>query len=294
MLLSMTGFSRVSRDFDWGTVTVEMSSVNHRYQEISLRLAKEVSSFEPQINQMIRKTFRRGKIKLRVDLTLASSIRAAQINSDVLESYYRQLDESRKHLKMIEEVRVESLLQLPGVMDSPSFSSLIQEQGETPVVQVVEEAINSLLDMRKKEGEHLLGDILSNLASFEKIIENIDSYWETGKEKALADVKIRLGKLISDHEGDLDEGRLAQEVAILADKWDISEEISRSRSHLEKFRSVLGKDHSEGRKLDFLLQEMNREINTMGSKISDSDLRWMVVEGKTFLERIREQVQNVE
>jgi uncharacterized protein (TIGR00255 family) len=243
---------------------------------------------------MIRKTFRRGKIKLRADLTLASSIRAAQINSDVLESYYRQLDESRKHLKMIEEVRVESLLQLPGVMDSPSFSSLIQEQGETPVIQVVEEAINSLLEMRKKEGEHLLEDILSNLVSFEKIIENIDSYWETGKEKALDDVKIRLGKLISDHEGDLDEGRLAQEVAILADKWDISEEISRSRSHLEKFRSVLRQEHSEGRKLDFLLQEMNREINTMGSKISDSDLRWMVVEGKTYLERIREQVQNVE
>jgi uncharacterized protein (TIGR00255 family) len=290
----MTGFSRVSRDFDWGTITVEMSSVNHRYQEISLRLAKEISSFEPQINQMIRKTFRRGKIKLRADLTLASSIRAAQINSDVLESYYRQLDESRKHLKMIEEVRVESLLQLPGVMDSPSFSSLIQEQGETPVIQVVEEAINSLLEMRKKEGEHLLEDILSNLVSFEKIIENIDSYWETGKEKALDDVKIRLGKLISDHEGDLDEGRLAQEVAILADKWDISEEISRSRSHLEKFRSVLRQEHSEGRKLDFLLQEMNREINTMGSKISDSDLRWMVVEGKTYLERIREQVQNVE
>lgn len=294
MLLSMTGFSRVSRDFDWGTITVEMSSVNHRYQEISLRLAKEISSFEPQINQMIRKNFRRGKIKLRADITLASSIRAAQINSDVLESYYRQLDESRKHLKMIEEVRVESLLQLPGVMDSPSFSTLIQEQGETPVIQVVEEGIHSLLEMRKKEGEHLLEDILSNLASFEKIIEDIDSYWETGKEKALADVKMRLGKLISDHEGDLDEGRLAQEVAILADKWDISEEISRSRSHLEKFRSVLGKEHSEGRKLDFLLQEMNREINTMGSKISDSDLRWMVVEGKTFLERIREQVQNVE
>lgn len=294
MLLSMTGFSRVSRDFDWGTITVEMSSVNHRYQEISLRLAKEISSFEPQINQMIRKNFRRGKIKLRADITLASSIRAAQINSDVLESYYRQLDESRKHLKMIEEVRVESLLQLPGVMDSPSFSTLIQEQGETPVIQVVEEGIDSLLEMRKKEGEHLLEDILSNLASFEKIIEDIDSYWETGKEKALADVKMRLGKLISDHEGDLDEGRLAQEVAILADKWDISEEISRSRSHLEKFRSVLGKEHSEGRKLDFLLQEMNREINTMGSKISDSDLRWMVVEGKTFLERIREQVQNVE
>lgn len=294
MLLSMTGFSRVSRDFDWGTITVEMSSVNHRYQEISLRLAKEISSFEPQINQMIRKNFRRGKIKLRADITLASSIRAAQINSDVLESYYRQLDESRKHLKMIEEVRIESLLQLPGVMDSPSFSTLIQEQGETPVIQVVEEGIDSLLEMRKKEGEHLLEDILSNLASFEKIIEDIDSYWETGKEKALADVKMRLGKLISDHEGDLDEGRLAQEVAILADKWDISEEISRSRSHLEKFRSVLGKEHSEGRKLDFLLQEMNREINTMGSKISDSDLRWMVVEGKTFLERIREQVQNVE
>ena len=161
-------------------------------------------------------------------------------------------------------------------------------------MQVVEEAIGSLLEMRKKEGEHLLEDININLASFEKIVENIDSYWERGREEALTAVKQRLEKVIADHENDIEEGRLAQEIAILSDKWDISEEISRSRSHLIKFRSVLQMERSEGRKLDFLLQEMNREINTMGSKISDADVRWMVVEGKTFLERIREQVQNVE
>lgn len=294
MLLSMTGFSRVSRDFNWGRISVEMSSINHRYQEITLRLAKELSSFEPQINQQIRKSFRRGKIKLRVDLVLAAKISAAQINSEILERYYRQLDESRKHLKIIENIRIESLLQLPGVLDSPSFTSLIEEEGESCISQVVEEAIKSLIEMRQNEGEHLFQDISMNLASFEKIIDAIDSYWDKGREESLSAFQQRLGKLITDHEGDLDVGRLAQEVAILADKWDISEEISRSRSHLLKFRSTLAMVTSEGRKLDFLLQEMNREINTMGSKISDASLRWMVVEGKTFLERIREQVQNVE
>lgn len=294
MLLSMTGFSRVSRDFEWGSISVEMSSVNHRYQEITVRLPKELSSFEPQINQQIRKSFRRGKVKFRADLVLASRIKAAQINSEVLEDYYRQLDESRKHLKMIEEIQVENLLQLPGVLDSPSLSSLMEEEGESSLHEVVEEGIASLIDMRKKEGEHLLDDIMLNLSFFEKIIDDIDSYWEKGREEALSAFQQRLGNLIADREGDLDESRLAQEVAVLADKWDISEELSRSRSHLLKFRSVLAMESSEGRKLDFLLQEMNREINTMGSKISDADLRWMVVEGKTFLERIREQVQNVE
>ncbi len=294
MLLSMTGFSRVSRDFNWGRISVEMSSINHRYQEITLRLAKELSSFEPQINQQIRKSFRRGKIKLRVDLVLAAKICAAQINSEILERYYRQLDESRDHLKIIENIRIESLLQLPGVLDSPSFTSLIEEEGESCLSQVVDEAITSLIEMRQNEGEHLFEDISMNLASFEKIIDAIDSYWDKGREESLSAFQQRLGKLITDHEGDLDVGRLAQEVAILADKWDISEELSRSRSHLLKFRSTLAMATSEGRKLDFLLQEMNREINTMGSKISDASLRWMVVEGKTFLERIREQVQNVE
>lgn len=294
MLLSMTGFSRVSRDFNWGRISVEMSSINHRYQEITLRLAKELSSFEPQINQQIRKSFRRGKIKLRVDLVLAAKICAAQINSEILESYYRQLDESRDHLKIIENIRIESLLQLPGVLVSPSFTSLIEDEGESSLSQVVEDAITSLIEMRQNEGEHLFEDISRNLASFEKIIDEIDSYWDKGREESLLAFQQRLGKLITDHEGEMDVGRLAQEVAILADKWDISEELSRSRSHLLKFRSTLAMATSEGRKLDFLLQEMNREINTMGSKISDASLRWMVVEGKTFLERIREQVQNVE
>ncbi len=294
MLLSMTGFSRVSRDFNWGRISVEMSSINHRYQEITLRLAKELSSFEPQINQQIRKSFRRGKIKLRVDLVLAAKTCAAQINSEILESYYRQLDESRDHLKIIENIRIESLLQLPGVLVSPSFTSLIEDEGESSLSQVVEDAITSLIEMRQNEGEHLFEDISRNLASFEKIIDEIDSYWDKGREESLLAFQQRLGKLITDHEGEMDVGRLAQEVAILADKWDISEELSRSRSHLSKFRSTLAMATSEGRKLDFLLQEMNREINTMGSKISDASLRWMVVEGKTFLERIREQVQNVE
>jgi len=294
MLLSMTGFGRISKDFEWGSLSVEISSVNHRYQEISVRLPKDLSFLEPQVNQHVRNSFKRGKIKFRAELVLASNLKVSRINAEVLENYCRQLDESRKHLKMIEEIRVESLLQLPGVIDVPSFSSVIENDYASQLMEVVDEAIELLLEMRKTEGEHLLKDIEINLASYEKTIDSIDSQWEVGKEKALENVKERLARLVADRCADLDEGRLAQEIAILADKWDISEEISRSRSHMEKFRSVLKMKDSEGRKLDFLLQEMNREINTMGSKISDADIRWMVVEGKTFLERVREQVQNVE
>ena len=294
MLLSMTGFGRISKDFGWGTISVEVSSVNHRYQEISIRLPKELGFLEPKVDQHIRNSFRRGKFKFRAELILTSNIRVARINSEVLEDYFKQLDESRKHLKMIEEIRVENLLQLPGVIDSPSFDSVVEKDYESDIMNTVDEAIALLLEMRRKEGEHLLEDIMQNLSSYCEIIDSIDSSWESGKNNALDGVKDRLSKIISDRETDVDEGRLAQEIAILADKWDISEEISRSRSHIEKFKSVISMEKSEGRKLDFLLQEMNREINTMGSKISDADIRWMVVEGKTFLERVREQVQNVE
>ena len=129
---------------------------------------------------------------------------------------------------------------------------------------------------------------------FSSLIDQISSLWEKAQEEAMNETRERIKKIFEDNGPIVDENRIAQEIALMADKWDISEEITRARSHIDKFNTILSGKVSEGRKMDFLIQEMNREINTIGSKVTHAEIRWLAVEAKTALERIREQVQNVE
>lgn len=294
MLKSMTAFSRVSRDFQWGTLSFELSTVNHRYQEISIRLPRELSSYEAEFNGKLRKAIKRGKIRAKAEMNLGTSMKAVPIDNDVLENYFSQLEEIRKDLRTIEDIRVENLLQLPGVLQSSSLPGTFMDTIAEDLENIAEEAIDALLAMRLQEGKDLQNDILHNLEEYERIENSIETSWETARDSALQNLKQRIQEISEGSGNSIDESRIAQEIAIMADKWDISEEISRTRSHIEKLREVVDSDEAVGRKLDFLLQEMNREINTMASKVSDAEIRWLVVEGKTFLERIREQVQNVE
>ncbi|SRR6056297_56345 len=294
MLKSMTAFSRVSRDFQWGTLSFELSTVNHRYQEISIRLPRELSSYEAEFNGKLRKAVKRGKIRAKAEMNLGTSMKAVPIDNDVLENYFSQLEEIRKDLRTIEDIRIENLLQLPGVLQSSSLPGTFMDTIAEDLENIAEEAIDSLLAMRLQEGKDLQNDILHNLEEYERIENTIETSWETARDSALQNLKQRIQEISEGSGNSIDESRIAQEIAIMADKWDISEEISRTRSHIEKLREVVDSDEAVGRKLDFLLQEMNREINTMASKVSDAEIRWLVVEGKTFLERIREQVQNVE
>ncbi|MBN1332309.1 MAG: YicC family protein [Synergistales bacterium] len=294
MLNSMTGFSRVSRDYQWGSVIMELSTVNHRYLEISIRVPKELSSFEPMLNQQLRKAFVRGKVRLRVELLLASTMKAARIDPVILQSYFREIDSVREELDLNSRVEIGDLLDLPGVLDSPSLTAVLDAEGENALAETLKEAVSSVKIMREMEGRHLLEDVLMNLENYRAHISSIEEAWEISRESALQGLKDRIADLMEGMNYTVDEGRLAQEIAIMSDKWDISEELSRTRSHLDKFDEILKETDALGRKLDFLIQEMNREINTIASKVSDSQIRWLAVEGKTTLEKIREQVQNVE
>jgi len=294
MLNSMTGFSRVSRDYEWGSIIMELSTVNHRYQEITIRVPKELSSFEPLLNQQLRKAFTRGKIRLRVEMLLASTMKAARIDPVILESYFRDIASVREELNLGGQIEIGDLLDLPGVLDSPSLTAVFDVEGENALSETLEDAIASVRSMREMEGRHLLEDIMMNLENYRTHIHGIQGAWQISRDSALQELKDRISDLMEGMNSTVDEGRLAQEIAIISDKWDISEELSRTRSHLEKFNEILKEKEALGRKLDFLIQEMNREINTIASKVSDSEIRWLVVEGKTTLEKIREQVQNVE
>jgi len=293
---SMTGFGRSEVDYDWGTVVVEVSSVNHRYSEISVRLPKELARLEPQIISIVKANSSRGKITVRLDVRWSAQYSVPTINKNVLEGYIRDLEEISETFSLGCDIRLEHLLTLPGVLEPPlQNKETIFEDVAKALTGQVESALVNWNEMREVEGSHLLGDVLKYVQELEKRLVNIARTWDFVKEKALADFRERIETILAQQGVEADESRIIQEIVILSDKWDISEELDRLDSHMKKLRELLyEKAFVSGKKIDFLLQEINREINTIGSKASDSDIRWEIVEAKASIESMREQIQNVE
>lgn len=293
---SMTGFGRSEKDYDWGTVVVEVSSVNHRYSEISVRLPKELARLEPQINSIVKANSSRGKITVRLDVRWSAQYSVPTINKTVLEGYIRDLAEISETLSLGCDIKLEHLLTLPGVLEPPlQNKETIFEDVAKALTEQVESALVNWNEMREIEGSHLLEDLLKYVQELEKRLVNIAKTWDSVREKALADFRERIEAILAQQGVELDESRIIQEIVILSDKWDISEELDRLDSHMKKLRELLSETtFVSGKKIDFLLQEINREINTIGSKASDSGIRWEIVEAKASIESMREQIQNVE
>lgn len=298
MLFSMTGFSRSQVDRPWGTLTAEISSVNHRYQEVSVRSPRDLAGFEPLIQAMVRKEFQRGKVLVRVEVNWHSQYRAVEINPDVLKNYFTQVTGIRRELDLSGEPPLEQLLLLPGVTErSLAESESIRDQLEEALRELILSALEDWKTMRLREGQDLHDEVATHLREFESIVTQIEELWPEARDQAIDALRDRINTLMARLPGErteIEESRFAQEVSVLADRWDVSEEIARINSHLAKFRSISEGTGTVGRKLDFLIQELNREINTTGSKVQDAQIRWLVVEAKSSLERIREQIQNVE
>jgi len=294
MIRSMTGFTRVTRSFEWGTLSLELSSVNHRYLEISPRLPREMASFEPLIAAKLRQGAGRGKLRCSADIHWAPQLRTASLDADLLSHYYSQLAELAPRLDGASPPSLGDLLSLPGVFESPERSAVVEEELRIGIESLLDEALQGLLRMRSDEGGNLRLAMEGYLESFERLVDALETSWAEKRDRILEETKSRITTLLAEASPEVDQGRVAQEIVLLSDKWDISEELVRSRSHIRQFEKVMNGRDSEGKKLDFLLQEMNREVNTIGSKVADAELRWMAVEAKAVLEKIREQVQNVE
>ena len=296
MYVSMTGFGRVQEEMDFGSVTLELSSVNHRYQEIYVRLPKEFSSWEPWFHQKLKRFFRRGKVQVRMDVLWVSGMRRAKLNRDVLDHYYQELEAAWVALGQSTSIDIESLLSLPGVFDTPSFTeeSGNMESREQQLTLLLEKGVLSWQKMREQEGLHLKEEVLLHLGLLTNLADKISRLWSPARDLAFAAMKKRMEDSVASLGEQLDQGRLLQELALLTDRWDITEELARLRSHIAKFISTGEEKDSSGRKLDFIVQEMNREVNTLDSKVADAEIRWLAVEAKATLERIREQIQNVE
>ena len=294
MFLSMTGFGRAAHSFPWGTITFEIVSVNHRYQEINVRLPKELSSFESKIVSSLRAALKRGKIRLNAEINWAPEYRTVRLDRDVLSSYYAQMQEISMHLGAPPVSDLACLLTLPGVCDSPRGGGESDEELDEAWDVLLAATTSALVDMKRSEGGKLEEFVDQDLREFERLVNTLSERWNAAAPLAFESLSIRIEKIMERFNLEIDQGRIAQEVSILADKWDVAEELARLVGHISKFKEIMSGVESEGRKLDFLIQEMNREINTMGSKVGDAEFRWTIVEAKSCLERIREQIQNVE
>lgn len=296
MYISMTGFGSASIEREWGTVTLELSSVNHRYQEIYVRLPKELATWEPWFHQKLRGAYRRGKVQARIEILWAASALAVSLNRDVLTSYYEEISQVRDSLGSARDIALELLVSLPGVLDMHERTKLTRDEGaEELLSRLLDEGVAEWKKMRNAEGEHLEAAVMEHLVELESLGRKIQERWGAARDAAYTAMTERIAKAL-DAAGIAvpDDSRFVQEAVILADRWDVSEELARLDSHIDKFRKTGSGDDSVGRKLDFIVQEMNREVNTINSKVSDSEIRWLAVEAKAAIERIREQIQNLE
>lgn len=292
-LKSMTGFGRAEKNWDTWSLRVEVKSLNHRFQEIITRLPKRYQALEERVRRIIRERFARGRFEVHVYLSGTPPQAAAlNINQHLTEQYLAGLRLLKSLYHLEGEVEVRDLLRMRDVFSpvetEEDLEKLWQEMGP-----VLEEALDELEAMRQKEGAFLEEAIRENLKKVEKFLQEIEALKEPTLQSARERLEERIQRLLKDKE--LDPVRLHQEVAYLADKLDFTEELDRLHSHIRQFWRVLEEEEGpRGRKLDFLLQEMFREVNTLSNKAGSAQISHLAVEIKCTLEKMREQVQNIE
>ncbi|MEZ7590852.1 YicC/YloC family endoribonuclease [Veillonella atypica] len=291
---SMTGFGRATQIVDGLQCIIEIKSVNSRFLDLNIRSPKQVNSVEHSIRKCIQKTIHRGKVDVFVTLQDVADREKQFIINSSLKHQIQDLLVSEGFYREPQEVPLSAVMAISNDWVQIQDSEVTEDVLQSLVTDTTTNALNALVSMRQSEGIHIQQDLLHRLSQMTNIIEDINSH----KADAVIAYKENLRTKMMDYVEGLDitanEYRLLQEVAIMADKTDITEEIVRFRSHVVQLTNTLKMDEPIGRKLDFIIQEMNREVNTIGSKAMDITLTDHVVQLKCELEKVREQVQNIE
>ncbi len=292
MILSMTGYGTGSAQKDDTTVSVEIKTVNHRFLDLHVRISREYQFLEGDIQQQIRNALARGRVDVNATVVNAGSS-AFLVNSHLIREYMEAAGKLKEELNLSDSLDLKTLLSLPGVLQNrdtvPSeTSAAVSDLAK----QSVHAALEGVLQMRRQEGEALRADMLRNLASVEESTRHIHELSLNSANVYLQKLRDRLAQLLP--QGEVDPQRLAQEAALIADKCDISEEVARLESHAEQYHALMDAEEKAGKKLDFLLQEMQREANTILSKSVNLEIARHAIAIKTDIEKLREQVQNVE
>jgi uncharacterized protein (TIGR00255 family) len=288
----MTGYGRAETKEQSRNIVVEAKSVNHRFLEISLRMPQALFPLEMDFKKKIGEKIKRGRIEIFIRLE-AENTNAGEaiLNLDVARNYFAALQRLKDEFGLKDEIGLKNLVGFRDIFSQPAEAE-ISSDVLNRVAATLEESLAMLMKMRLEEGTALYQDMEQRLSAIKRILETINER----APQVVAEYQKRLSERIKELTAgyDLDDSRLAQEVALLADKSDITEEIVRMHSHIGQFVALLQSDEAEGKKIDFLLQEMNREINTIGSKSNDAEIARQVIDAKSELSKLREQAQNIE
>ena len=293
MAKSMTGFGMVEYKDDNYNISVECKTINHKYLDVNPRLPRKVSFLEDRLRQLVKDYISRGRVDMFIKFDTVSSSGAKLVyDEDLAKQYFEILKRIKDGFDLKQEINPVEISKFPEIV------SVTEAEDDEEILwnalrEASEKALMSLSNMRKEEGTKLEKDIIERSNLLEKYIDDVERFSDTVVEDYRSRLNQRIGEIL-ENPALVDEARLAQEVAIYADKSSITEEIVRFRSHINQLRNTIVNDDSIGRKLDFLIQEMNREVNTIGSKSSAIDITNLVIQIKAELEKIREQVQNIE
>ncbi|QST01530.1 YicC family protein [Pontibacillus sp. ALD_SL1] len=293
MVRSMTGYGRSSKTLDDTTVTVELKAVNHRFLDISPKMPRSLLYLEEKVKKRLQSSFARGRVEVFITVEgNALTKRNVKTDWDLLDQYIKQLREAKARYELVEEISINVLTKLEDLFTIQELEEH-EDRMESMILSCIDEASEHVLSMRVQEGDALRQDLRNRVETVLSIVDDLKSRRPIVVDETRERIKAKIEEY-AQAALPREDSRLLHEVGILAEKGDIAEEITRLYSHAEQFFTTLELNESIGRKLDFIVQEMNRETNTIGSKSTDSKISEWVVLLKSEIEKIKEQVQNVE
>lgn len=288
MIYSMTGFAAVAAELDSGSLTLELRSVNHRYLDLQIRMPEELRTQEPTLREAIAAQMSRGKVECRINLASRQSTQEpARLNQDMLSQLALWSAQVREKLPDARELSVAEVLHWSGVLEIPALSA---ETLHTTLHTLLHQALKDFAAARQREGEKLKVFLLERVTQIETLRITVSPRIPD----AIAAYEAKLRARLLDALGSADDERVLQEITLYASKIDVDEELSRLQTHLAEVQRVLSKGGAVGKRLDFLMQELHREANTLGSKAVDTEVSRSAMEMKILIEQMREQVQNIE
>ena len=291
MIKSMTGYGKSSLSINSREYQVEIKTVNHKYIDVNIKMPRIISYLEEDVRKLVVSRIKRGKVDIQISFeNYSQDGNDVKINTELAQIYIQSLRKLAEAENLSSNIEVTEITKLPDVLTIKS--NLDENETKEELLQVVNEAIDKLIQMRKIEGEKISKDILDKITRIEQKIEEIFGLSTGLIEEYVVKLEARVKELLKTEE--LDKSRLMQEVVIYADKCSVEEEVTRLRSHIYQLRQLINSEEPIGKKMDFLIQEMNRETNTIGSKANNLEITNIVVDIKTILEDIREQIQNIE
>jgi uncharacterized protein (TIGR00255 family) len=294
VLVSMTGYGEAHAHTNDVAVVVEVRTTNSRHFKFSYRSTDGYGGLESDVEAIVRQTIRRGTVQLNLRVDRQASSEDFRINPAVLESYLWQIEAFKGRSGCTDRVELATLLMMPGVVDEKHRAEFDPREAWPVIEPAIKEALAAVALMRAEEGKALTEDLAANGYTVEKCLSEVSKRAPDVSQSYQARLVQRVNQSLSELNVSVEPSDLLREVSLFVDRSDISEEVVRLRSHLQQFADALQLPESSGRKLEFIVQEMGREVNTIGSKANDSEISQHVIEIKSALERIREQIQNVE